>query len=70
MRVIETAEFASMRGPLRFGKYDHQAETSVFIGRLEYSQELGQAVVAIGEVIPGSAVRPSEATVLKSRRAE
>jgi branched-chain amino acid transport system substrate-binding protein len=70
MRAIESNEFASMRGPLRFAKYDHQADTPVFMGRLEYSKDLGQAVMAITEVMPGSVVRPSEAVVLKSRRGE
>lgn len=70
IQAIETNEFSSTRGPLHFAKYDHQADGPIFVGRIEYSNELQQPVLAVTEPIPGRTVRPSEAEVLKLRQAE
>ena len=70
MKAIETHEFSSMRGPLHFAAFDHQADNPVFSGIVTYSAELKQPVVDIKEIIPGSLIRPSEAIVMKSRQAQ
>lgn len=67
MQAIETAEFQTNRGPLRFGKYDHQANVPVFMGTVSYSKELKQPYMEITDVIRGDEVRPTEAEVMKSR---
>lgn len=67
MAAIESTEFESPRGAFRFGKYDHQAEVPVYIGKVTQSKEFGQAVLDIADVVPGKDVRPSEATVNKIR---
>ena len=67
MRAIETTQFNSPRGPFRFGKYDHEAEVPVFVGKLEQSKEFGQPVVVIEDVISPQLTRPSESVVQKMR---
>jgi branched-chain amino acid transport system substrate-binding protein len=67
MAAIETQTFKSPRGPYRFGKFDHQAEAPTYIGKVAQSSEYGQPVLELSEVIPGTASRPSEQTVLKMR---
>jgi branched-chain amino acid transport system substrate-binding protein len=63
MAAIETKEFRSVRGTLRFGKYDHQADAPVFIGKVMQSKEFGQPLLDVTDTIPGASVRPSEETV-------
>jgi branched-chain amino acid transport system substrate-binding protein len=67
MSAIETTEFQSVRGPFRFGKYDHQAEVPIFIGTVRQNKEFDQPLLDITSTIPGSSVRPSEETVNKLR---
>ena len=70
MHAIETGEFSSPRGKYRFAKYDHQADVPVYFGKVQQDKAFGQPVLAIEETIPGSVSRPTEAVVLKTRRAE
>lgn len=67
MRVIESGQFASPRGAIRFAKYDHQADVPSYIGVVEQSRDFGQPVLNIVDVMPASVSRPSEATVMKIR---
>jgi len=69
MAAIETQEFQSVRGAFRFGKFDHQAEVPVFIGKVVQDKEFGQPLLDIVETIPGSKARPSEEIVRKLRAA-
>jgi branched-chain amino acid transport system substrate-binding protein len=70
MAAIETKEFQSVRGPIRIGKFDHQAEVPVFIGKVAQNAKFGQPVLDIVEMIPGPKARPSEEEVLKLRGAK
>jgi branched-chain amino acid transport system substrate-binding protein len=70
MRAIESSGFNSIRGTLHFARYDHQADTPLFIGRVDYDKTLLQPFIAISDVIPGATLRPSEAAVLKARQTE
>lgn len=67
MKAIETTEFKSVRGPLKFGAFDHQGEVPVYIGKVVQSKEFGQPLLDIAEVIPGSKARPAEDVVRKLR---
>ncbi len=69
MAAIESQTFKSPRGALRLGKFDHQAEAPTFIGKVVQSQEFGQPVLELSEVIPGARSRPSEEVVKKLRAA-
>lgn len=70
MRAVEASDFNTMRGKLRFGKLDHQADAPVYFGRIEQGKEQGHPIMAVTEVIPGSVVRPSDAVLRKSRQAD
>jgi branched-chain amino acid transport system substrate-binding protein len=70
MKAIEAGEFDTMRGRLRFGKNDHQAEVPSFIGKIEYNKEVGRAVMNITNVIPGKDIRPSDEVLKKSRQSQ
>lgn len=70
MQAIEKGEFSSPRGKYRFAKFDHQADVPVYFGKVNQSTEFSQPVLAIEETIPGSASRPAEEVVMKSRRAQ
>ncbi len=63
MNAIESQEFTSIRGPLRFGTYDHQAEAPIYIGQVVVDEEYDQPLLDISQIVPGSEVRPSEETV-------
>lgn len=67
MGMIETREFQTARGALRLGKFDHQAEAPVYIGKVVQDKEYGQPLLDIVSTIPGATVRPSEETVHKLR---
>lgn len=67
MAALETQPFKSPRGPIRIGRFDHQAEAPVYIGKVAQSAEFGQPVIDMLEVVPGSKSRPPEQTVLKMR---
>lgn len=67
MKAIETGEFESARGSFRFAAYDHQADVPTYLGKVEQSKTFGQPVLAIDEVLPASAGRPSEETVRAMR---
>lgn len=68
MRAIEGHEFTTLRGPLRFGKYDHEAEVPVYFGKVAAGKEFGQPVLDIDEVAQAGATRPSQAVVEKARK--
>lgn len=68
MRAIEGQEFTTLRGPVRFGKYDHEAEVPVYFGKVVAGKEYGQPVLEIDEVAPAKATRPSLAVVEKARK--
>ncbi|MCO5397819.1 ABC transporter substrate-binding protein [Ralstonia soli] len=68
LRAIEDNEFATLRGPLRFGKFDHEAGVPVYFGKIIAGKEYGQPVLDIDEVVPASMTRPSRATVEKARK--
>jgi branched-chain amino acid transport system substrate-binding protein len=70
MHAVESSDFKVIRGTLRFAKYDHQADTPMFIGRVDYSKELKQPVMTITDVIPGATLQPSEAVVMKARQSQ
>lgn len=67
VKAIETTEFKSVRGPLKFGAFDHQGEVPVYIGKVVKSQEFGQPLLDIAEPIPGAKARPAEDVVRKLR---
>jgi branched-chain amino acid transport system substrate-binding protein len=67
MAAIENTEFKSVRGPFRIGKYDHQADAPVYIGKVVQDKQYGQPLLEISETIPGVKVRPTEETVKKLR---
>lgn len=69
MKAIETGQFTSARGSFRFAAYDHQADVPSYLGKVEMSKEFGQPVLAIQQVLPGSASRPTEETVRAARAA-
>jgi branched-chain amino acid transport system substrate-binding protein len=69
MKAIEDGEFQSMRGPLRFGKLDHQADSPVFVGRIEPNKELGRPAMELLERVPGAVLRPSDHDILQARGA-
>lgn len=68
VRAIEGNEFTTLRGPLRFGKFDHEADVPVYFGKVVASKEYGQPVLDIDAVVPASMTRPSQATVEKARK--
>lgn len=68
LRAIEGNEFTTLRGALRFGKFDHEAEVPVYFGKVVASKEYGQPVLDIDEVVPASKTRPSQAIVEKARK--
>lgn len=68
MRALEAGEFNSARGKFRFGKFDHMADMPVYLGRVAPSQQFGQPVLNIEEVVPGKLARPTEAVVTQSRQ--
>jgi branched-chain amino acid transport system substrate-binding protein len=70
MQAIESNTFDTMRGSLRFGKYDHEGEVPVYLGKVAQSKEFGQAVLDIDEVAKAEATRPSQAVVEKARKGE
>ncbi|MGQ7937594.1 ABC transporter substrate-binding protein [Paraburkholderia sp. D1E] len=70
MHAVESSDFKVIRGTLRFAKYDHQADTPMFIGRVDYSKELKQPVMTITDVIPGATLQPSESVVMKARQSQ
>lgn len=70
MAAIETKEFDLVRGPIRIGKFDHQGEVPVFIGKVAQNAKFGQPVLDIVELIPGPQARPPEDVVLKLRGAK
>jgi branched-chain amino acid transport system substrate-binding protein len=67
MAAIETREFQSVRGAVRFGKFDHQLEAPIYIGKVVQDKQFEQPVLNIVETIPGKVARPSEETVRKLR---
>jgi len=67
MQALRSETFKSPRGDLKFGKFDHQAEAPVYIGKVTQSKEFGQPVLDNLEVISGASSRPSEAIVNKMR---
>lgn len=67
MAAIESQTFKSPRGDFRIGKFDHQSEAPVFIGKVAQSKEFGQPVIDLSEIISGTKSRPTEQTVLKLR---
>ncbi|MFT3814902.1 MAG: ABC transporter substrate-binding protein [Acidovorax sp.] len=70
MAAIESQTFKSPRGDFKFGKFDHQAEVPVYIGKVAQSTEYGQAVVEMKEIVPGKDSRPSEQAVMKMRKGD
>lgn len=68
MRAIETGTFDTLRGKLRFGQYDHEAEVPVYFGKIVKGDQYGQAVLDIDEVAPASATRPPKAVVEEARK--
>ncbi|GAQ26544.1 ABC transporter substrate-binding protein [Ralstonia insidiosa] len=68
VHAIEGNEFTTLRGPLRFGKFDHEAEVPVYFGKVVAGKEYGQPVLDIDAVVPASMTRPSQATVDKARK--
>ena len=67
MEAISTRPFRSVRGDIRFGRNDHQAEVPVFIGTVAQDKELGQPALDMTEVVPGSSVRATEDAWRKMR---
>lgn len=57
----------SRRGAFRIGKFDHQAEVPVYIGKVAQGTEPGQPVLDMLEAVPGSKSRPVAQAVLKMR---
>lgn len=70
MAAIQGKDFESVRGPFRFGTYDHQAEVPIYVGKVVQDQSFNQPMLAISNTIPGSEVRPPEEFVLKARGAK
>lgn len=68
MRAVEEGEYTTLRGRLRFGKFDHEAEVPIYIGKIGAGKDFGQPVLEIDEVVPASATRPSQELVEKSRK--
>ncbi|MBC8745987.1 branched-chain amino acid transport system substrate-binding protein [Paraburkholderia sp. WC7.3g] len=68
MRAIETNAFDLLRGKVRFGQYDHEAEVPVYIGKMVKSAQYGQPVLDIDEVVAASITRPSKAVVEEARK--
>jgi branched-chain amino acid transport system substrate-binding protein len=68
MRAIETDTFDTLRGKVRFGQYDHEAEVPVYFGKIVKSAQFDQAVLDIDEVAPASATRPSKPIVEDARK--
>lgn len=69
MSAIESQTFKSPRGEFRIGKFDHQADVSVYIGKVMQNSEFGQPVVEPKEIVPASTSRPSEQMLQKMRAA-
>jgi branched-chain amino acid transport system substrate-binding protein len=67
MAAIESKEFQSVRGPVRFGKFDHQLEAPIYIGKVAQDKQFEQPVLNIVDTIPGNQARPSEEVVRKLR---
>ena len=65
--ILGGREFKSVRGPLRIGKLDHQAEAPIYIGKVVQDKDYGQPLLSIQSIIPGAEVRPSEETLRKLR---
>jgi branched-chain amino acid transport system substrate-binding protein len=68
MRALETNEFSTLRGKLRFGQHDHEAEVPVYFGKVAKSATDGQAVLDIDAVVPASVTLPPKAIVEASRK--
>lgn len=68
MRALERGTFTTLRGPVHFAAFDHEADVPVYFGKVTMSAEYGQPVLDVDEVVPGSTVRPSQAVVEQSRQ--
>jgi branched-chain amino acid transport system substrate-binding protein len=68
MHAIETNSFDTLRGKLRFGKDDHEAEVPVYIGKIAKSAQYGQPILDVDQVVPASATQPSKAIVDAARQ--
>ncbi|MFT3814929.1 MAG: ABC transporter substrate-binding protein [Acidovorax sp.] len=67
MKALREGTFASARGSFTFSPYDHLANVPVYLGKVEYSPERKQPVLAIHTVVPSSSVHATEAQVKKAR---
>ncbi|WP_025597783.1 ABC transporter substrate-binding protein [Burkholderia sp. WSM2230] len=68
MRAIETGTFDTLRGKVRFGQYDHEAEVPVYFGKVVKGDQYGRAVLDIDEVVPASVTRPPKPVVEEARK--
>jgi branched-chain amino acid transport system substrate-binding protein len=68
MKAIETQEFKTTRGKVRFGAFDHEAEVPVYFGKMVPGKAYGQPVLDIDEVVPASVTRPPKAVVEAARK--
>jgi branched-chain amino acid transport system substrate-binding protein len=68
MHAIETSEFNSLRGKLRFGQYDHEAEVPVYFGKMANSAKYSQVILNIDDVVPASVTQPTKAVIEASRK--
>jgi branched-chain amino acid transport system substrate-binding protein len=65
IKQIETREFKTMRGPMRFSTYDHQADVPDFIGPVVMNAEL-ETPVLDAERVTGMTASQEEVTALRS----
>jgi branched-chain amino acid transport system substrate-binding protein len=67
-KAIETQPFPSLRGPLRFGKDDHQGDVPIYFGKVAAGKEYGQPVLEIDDVVPAKMTLPPKAVVEAARK--
>jgi branched-chain amino acid transport system substrate-binding protein len=65
IKQIETREFKTMRGPMRFTTYDHQADVPDFIGPVVMNAELGTPILD-AERVTGMTASQEEVKALRT----
>jgi branched-chain amino acid transport system substrate-binding protein len=68
MHALETNSFDTLRGRLRFGQDDHEAEVPVYIGKIAKSAQYGQPILDVDAVVPASTTQPSKAIIDAARQ--
>jgi branched-chain amino acid transport system substrate-binding protein len=68
MKALETNEFSTLRGKVRFRAEDHEASVPVFFGKMVPGGSFGQPVLDIDQVVPASLTMPPKSVLEAARK--